>query len=90
MLRGFVMMQLKKIPQVKPNLVRVDDNWGEWSMKELIKNLQKWLKVGTHIEGNGTVIQREKERLVVSLEPLLAFTVKVTIGGTPVKFSTTS
>lgn len=38
------MMQLKKIPQVKPNLVRVDDNWGEWSMKELIKNLQKWLK----------------------------------------------
>lgn len=44
MLRGFVMTQLKKIPQVKPNLVRVDDNWGEWSMKELIKNLQKWLK----------------------------------------------
>ena len=44
MLRGFVMMTLKKLPQVKPDLVRVDDHWEEWSMKELIENLQKWLK----------------------------------------------
>ena len=43
-LRGFVMTMLKKLPQVKPDLVRVDDNWEEWSMKELIENLQRWLK----------------------------------------------
>ena len=44
MLRGFVMTTLKKLPQAKPDLVRVDDHWEEWSMKELSANLQKWLK----------------------------------------------
>ena len=44
MLRGFVMTTLKKLPQVKPDLVRVDDNWEEWNMKELIENLRKWLQ----------------------------------------------
>lgn len=27
MLKGFVMTTLKKLPQVKPDLVRVDDKW---------------------------------------------------------------
>lgn len=44
MLRGFVMTTLKKLPQVKPDLVRVDHNWEEWDMEELIENLQKWLQ----------------------------------------------
>ena len=44
MLKGFVMTTIRKLPQVKPDLVRVDDNWEEWSMEELIGNLQKWLK----------------------------------------------
>ena len=44
MLRGFVMTTLKKLPQVKPDLVRVDDNWEEWDMMELIENLRKWLQ----------------------------------------------
>jgi len=39
MLRGFVMTTLKKLPQVKPDLVRVDDNWEEWGMNELTENL---------------------------------------------------
>ena len=30
---------IKKLTQVKPDLVRVDDNWEEWNMKELIENL---------------------------------------------------
>ena len=33
---GLVMTTLNKLPQVKPDLVRVDDNWEEWSMGELI------------------------------------------------------
>ena len=44
MLRGFVMTTLKKLPQVKPDLVRVDVNWEERDMKELIENLRKWLQ----------------------------------------------
>jgi len=44
MLRGFVMTTRKKLPQVKPDLVRVDHNWEEWNIKELIENLRKWLQ----------------------------------------------
>lgn len=46
------------------------------------------LTVGTHVEGNGTGTQRQKGRMAASLERLLAYTAKVTIGGKPVKFST--
>ena len=81
MLRGFVMTTLKKLPQVKPDLVRVDDHWEEWSMKELIENLQKWLKrnkvddsstnAGTREKGNGTGIQGEREMPAINPKPFL-------------------
>ena len=43
-LSGFVMTTINKLPHIKPDLVRVDDDWEEWSMEVLIKNLQKWLR----------------------------------------------
>ena len=66
---------LKKLPQVKPDLVRVNDNWEEWDMRELIENLQKIngsketklmtlpLTVGTRVEGSGTNTQRENGKM---------------------------
>ena len=30
MLRGFVISTLNKLPHVKPDLVRTDDNWENW------------------------------------------------------------
>ena len=44
MLRGFVMSTLNKIPQVRPDIVRTDENWEEWDMEALINNLRQWLK----------------------------------------------
>ena len=38
------MCTLNKLPQVKPDLVRTDDNCEEWNMENLIDNLQKWLR----------------------------------------------
>lgn len=38
------MTTLKKLSQVKPDLVTVDDNWEELDMKELIENLRKWVQ----------------------------------------------
>ena len=38
------MATLNKLPQVKPDLVRVDENWEDWSMEDLIDALQKWLR----------------------------------------------
>ena len=48
-LQGFVMTTLNKLPHVKPDLVRVDENWEEWSMEDLIDALQKWLR-RNHVE----------------------------------------
>ena len=39
-LSGFVMNTINKLPQKKPELVRADDDWEEWSMEVLLKNLQ--------------------------------------------------
>lgn len=44
MLQGFVMSTLNKLPHVKPDLVRTDDNWDEWGMEAFIDGLKKWLK----------------------------------------------
>ena len=43
-LQGFVMTTLNKLPQVKPDLVRVEEKWEEWSMEYRIDALQKWLR----------------------------------------------
>ena len=43
MLKGFVMTTVNKLPQVKPDLVRTDDNWENWDMAALIDEVRKWL-----------------------------------------------
>ena len=43
MIRGFVMSTLNKIPQVRPDIVRTDENWENWDMEALINNLRQWL-----------------------------------------------
>ena len=50
-LQGFVMTTLNKLPQVKPDLVRVDESWEEWSMEDVIDALQKWLR-RNHVESS--------------------------------------
>ena len=44
MLRGLIVSTLNKLPVVKPDLVRVDENWEEWDMQGLLNALQGWLK----------------------------------------------
>ena len=44
MLRGFVLSTLNKIPQVRPDIVRTDENWENWDMEALINNLRQCLK----------------------------------------------
>ncbi|XP_028412574.1 uncharacterized protein LOC114535467 [Dendronephthya gigantea] len=43
-LSGFVMTTINKLPHIKADLVRADDDWEEWSMEVLLLNLQKWLR----------------------------------------------
>ena len=44
MLRGFVISTLNKIPQMRPDIARTDENWENWDMEALINNLRQWLK----------------------------------------------
>ena len=60
MLRGFVMTTLNKLPNVKSDLVRLDDDWESWGMPQLIDNLQKWLKRNKTEEIGKPVEKREK------------------------------
>lgn len=53
MLRGFVMTTLNKVPHVKPDLVRTDDNWEDWGMEAFIDALRKWLKRNKTEERHG-------------------------------------
>ena len=44
MLKGFVLTSLNKLPDIKADLVRIDEEWEEWGMKDLLKAIEKWLK----------------------------------------------
>lgn len=55
MLRGFVIPTRNKFLQVKPELLWTDDNWENWKMKDLMNNLQGWLKRNRMEEQPGTL-----------------------------------
>ena len=44
LLKGLVVSTLNKLAQVKPNLLRINDNWEDWDMKELLLAIEGWLK----------------------------------------------
>ena len=44
MLKGFVMSTLNKLPHIRSDLVRTDESWEKWSMKDFLESLQKWLR----------------------------------------------
>ena len=39
---GFVRATLDKLPDIRADLVRLDDDWQEWGFPELIESLRKW------------------------------------------------
>ena len=41
-IKGFVRTTLEKLPGIRADLVRIDDNWQEWGFPELIESLKKW------------------------------------------------
>ena len=41
---GLVISSLEKLPHVKPDITRNDENWEQWTYDELLEELRKWLK----------------------------------------------
>jgi len=41
-IRGYVSLTLHKLPGIRADLVRLDDNWQEWGFPQLVEALRKW------------------------------------------------
>ena len=41
-IHGFARTTLDKLPGIRADLVRLDDNWQEWGFSELIESLRRW------------------------------------------------
>ena len=41
-IRGFARTTLDKLPGIRADLVRLDDNWQDWGFPELVDALRKW------------------------------------------------
>ena len=41
-IRGNVRLTLDKLPCIRADLVRLDDNWQEWRFPQLVEALSKW------------------------------------------------
>ena len=41
-IRGYVRLTLDKLPGIRADLVRLDDDWQEWGFPQLVESLRKW------------------------------------------------
>ena len=41
-INGYVRMTIDKLPAIRDNLVRLDDDWQSWKFSHLIEALRKW------------------------------------------------
>ena len=42
-IRGYVRLTLDKLPCLRADLVRMDNNWKEWRFPQLVEALRKWV-----------------------------------------------
>ena len=42
---GYVRLTLAKLSGIRADLVRLDDNWQEWSFPQLVEALKKWMQM---------------------------------------------
>ena len=65
MLKGFVLTTLNKLPNIKADLVRTDEEWEEWEIDDLLQAIQKWFKRNQPEVGKDTG-EKKKERHLYS------------------------
>ena len=66
-LKAFVMTTLNKLPHIKPDLVRIDDKWEDWSLKDLLDNLQKWLLSNKTTNDSKHIAKNHREENAIGL-----------------------
>ena len=43
-INGYVKITLDKLPGIRADLVRLDDDWQDWGFTQLVEALRKWTK----------------------------------------------
>ena len=56
------MTTFDKLPHVKTDIVRIDDEWGQWNIGDLIDNLGKWRKKNKPEEEDTATETTKKEK----------------------------
>ena len=42
-IKGYVRHTLDRLPGIRANLFRLDDEWQEWDIPKLVESLRKWI-----------------------------------------------
>ena len=59
-IQGYVRWTLDKLPGIRADLVRLDDNWQEWDFCELVNSLRRWTERNPKTAGNPEKTLEEK------------------------------
>ena len=51
-IKGYVRLTLDKLPGIRADLVRLDDNWQEWDFCQLVDSLRRWTERNPKTAGN--------------------------------------
>jgi len=41
-INGYVQLTLDKLPAIRADLVRLDDDWQQWEFRQFVEALRKW------------------------------------------------
>ena len=63
-IKGYVRLTLEKLPGIRSDLVRIDDEWQEWNFGQLVDALRKWTERNPILENKSSDRQRKEEKLL--------------------------
>ena len=59
-IKGYVRLTLDKLPGVRADLIRLDDNWQEWNFCHSVDYLRRWTERNPKTAGNpGKIFRKE-------------------------------
>ena len=66
---GFMRATLDKLPDIRADLVHLDDDWQEWGFPELIESLRKWCSCNPIPSRDQSTVQQTVVHLSVTPVP---------------------
>ena len=51
-IKGYVRLTMNKLPEIRADSARLDDNWQEWDFCQLVDTLRRWTETNPKTAGN--------------------------------------